>query len=330
MPGQAGNRVGSFAQRQAVEPRLRGIGAACLLLGVLAGAQPACAADTAEAARELHFDAIVVDTHDDTTQLMLDPAFDLGERHATGSIDIPRMREGGLDAIFFSIWVPGTITGQTALDAALKQIAAVRHQVETHPKDLVLAGTAAEIRRAAKEGRIAVLMGVEGGHMMAGDIANLRRFHDLGVRYMTLSHSVNSELADSSTDTPKHAGLSDLGVEAVREMNRLGMMVDVSHVSDASFDDVLAISTAPVIASHSSARAICRVARNMNDRMIRALGEAGGTMQVNYHMGFLSQAYSRAGKANDGRIDKAIEALATERCGTGEGCLIATGSALAR
>ena len=175
-----------------------------------------------------------------------------------------------------------------------------------------------------------MLMGVEGGHMIGNDLANLRRFFDLGVRYMTLTHSVNTDWADSSTDPPHNAGLNDFGRDVVREMNRLGMMVDISHVADATFDDVLALTRAPVFASHSSVRAICRVPRNMNDRMLRDLGAHGGVMQVNYHMGFLSQRYSDAIKANDGRIGKAIDALAAERCGTDDGCLIATGAALAR
>ena len=282
------------------------------------------------AARKLHFDAIVVDTHDDTTQRLLDPAFDLGARHADGSIDIPRMREGGLDAIFFSIWIPGTITGAEAVRQALVQIEAVRRQVAAHPDQLVLATTADDIRRAAAAGRIAVLMGVEGGHMIGNDLANLRRFHELGVRYMTLTHGVNVDWADSSTDAPKSAGLSDFGRDVVREMNRLGMMVDVSHVSDATFDDVLALSTAPVFASHSSARAISRVARNMNDRMIRELAARGGVMNVNFHMTFLSQPHATALKADGARVEKAIDAESTERCGEDEACLILAGGELTR
>jgi membrane dipeptidase len=295
-------------------------------LPVVAGAAPV----DPEAARKLHFESIVVDTHDDTTQRMLDPAFDLGTRHPDGSIDIPRMREGGLDAIFFSIWVDGKVTGEEAVRQALRQIDAVRLQVMKHPQDLVLVTTADAIRKVAAEGRIAVLMGVEGGHMIANDLANLRKFYDLGVRYMTLTHMVNTDWADSSTDTPRSAGLSDFGRDVVREMNRLGMMVDISHVSDATFDDVLAISKAPVFASHSSARAICRVPRNMNDRMIRDLAAHGGVMQVNYHMGYLSQPFATAVKANDGRIDKAIDADATERCGDDDACLTQAGSDFTR
>lgn len=302
-------------------------GLACLTL--CSGTALAANTDPA-AARKLHFDAIVVDTHDDTTQLLLDPAYDLGQRHTTGSIDIPRMREGGLDAIFFSIWIPGTVTGPPAVERALRQIEAVRRQVSAHPQDLVLATTAADIRRAAADGKIAVLIGIEGGHMINNDLANLRRFYELGARYMTLTHTVNVDWADASTDTPKSAGLSDFGREVVREMNRLGMMVDISHVSDATFDDVLAVSTAPVIASHSSARGIARVPRNMNDRMIQALAAKDGVMHVNYHMTFLSQAYATAIKADGGRIENAIDAQVKELCGDNEGCQIAKGSELAR
>ena len=299
---------------------------------VLTSLSLACAAAPAdpEAARKLHFDAIVVDTHDDTTQRLLDPAFDLGVRHTDGHIDIPRMREGGLDAIFFSIWVPGTVTGAEAVRRANEQIAAVKRQVAAHPQDLVLVTTAAGVRKAAAEGRIAALMGMEGGHMIANDLANLRHFFEEGVRYMTLTHSVNDDWADSSTDTPRNAGLNDFGREVVKEMNRLGMMVDISHVSDAVFDDVMALSTAPVIASHSSARAISRTPRNMNDRMIRELAAHGGVMQVNYYAAFLSQAFNDALKANEQRIGKAIEAVSIERCGDNDGCQIATGGKLVR
>ena len=298
-------------------------------LAVFAGAAQAATVDPATA-RALHFDAIVIDTHDDTTQRMLDPAFDLGARHKDGSIDIPRMREGGLDAIFFSIWIPGTITGDEAVKQAVTQIDAVKRQVAAHPADLELVTTAEGIRKAVAAGRIAVLLGVEGGHMIANDLANLRRFFDLGVRYMTLTHSVNVDWADSSTDKPLNAGLSPFGREVVREMNRLGMMIDISHVSDAVFDDVMRLSTAPAIASHSSARALAQVPRNMNDRMIRELAAHDGTMQVNYNMGFLSQAFADARAANDGAIRNAIDAEATELCGTNIACEIQAGSDLAR
>src|SRR5882762_5926529 len=282
-----------------------------------------------EKARKLHFSSIVVDTHDDTTQLMLDPKFDLGARQPKGSIDIPRMREGGLGAIFFSIWIPSKVTGPTAVQKALQQIDAVREQVRKHPKDLVLATTAEQIRQAHKNGKIAALMGVEGGHMINSDLGVLRKYAALGVRYMTLTHSGNDEWADSSTDKAAHNGLTDFGKKVVREMNRLGMMVDISHVSDKTFYDALEVSKAPLIASHSSCRAICDAPRNMTDQMMKDLGAKGGVVQINYHVGFLSQEFRDAEKA-DPEINKAISAEVMKRCGDNEGCQLIEGDRITR
>ncbi|HXZ14265.1 MAG TPA: dipeptidase [Candidatus Sulfotelmatobacter sp.] len=270
-------------------------------------------------ARELHFHSIVVDTHDDTTQRLLDPKFDLGARHTDGDIDIPRMREGGLGAIFFSIWIPGTITGQPAVDRALQQISAVREQVRLHPKDLALATTADEVRHAHAAGKIAVLMGVEGGHMINSDLGVLRNFASLGVRYMTLTHTLNDEWADSSTDKPAHNGLTDFGKHVVREMNRLGVMVDISHVSDKTFYDALAVTSAPMIASHSSCRALCDAPRNMTDQMIKDLAANGGVIQINYHVGFLSQEFRNATKDNP-QFGENMEAEVKKRCGEDLAC----------
>src|SRR5271156_717655 len=269
------------------------------------------------AARELHFQSIVVDTHDDTTQRLLDPKFDFGLRHIDGSVDIPRMREGGLSAIFFSIWIPGTVTGPNAVQRALDQIAAVRETVARHPNDLVMCTTADEIRRAKAGNKIAVLMGVEGGHMINNSLANLDQFFALGVRYMTLTHTVNTDWADASTDKPAHNGLTDFGKQVVREMNRLGMMVDISHVSDKTFYDVLAVSQAPLIASHSSCRALCTAPRNMTDAMIKSLAAKRGVIQINYHVGFLSQEFQNASKANPDP-GKKTEAEAKKRCAGNE------------
>jgi membrane dipeptidase len=293
----------------------------CLLGGFL---PPATAIGPSESsispqARELHFSSIVIDTHDDTTQRLLDPKFDLGARHSDGGIDIPRMREGGLSAIFFSIYIPGTATGPRAVQRALDQIAVVRETVARHPNDLVLCTTASEIRAAKAHDKIAVLMGVEGGHMINDSLANLDKFYSLGVRYMTLTHMVNTDWADSSTDQPAHNGLSDFGKQVVREMNRLGMMVDVSHVSDKTFYDVLKTSTAPVIASHSSCRALCNAPRNMTDEMIKALAAKGGVIQINYHVGFLSQQFQDVQK-NNPQVGKEIEAESKKRCGNNEAC----------
>ncbi len=282
-----------------------------------------------EKARKLHFSSIVVDTHDDTTQRFLDRKFDLGVRGASGSIDIPRMKEGGLGAIFFSIWIPSKITGPEAVDRALIQIDAVREQVRKHSNDIVLATTAAEIREARKQGKIAALMGVEGGHMINSDLGVLRSFAALGVRYMTLTHSGNDEWADSSTDKAAHNGLTDFGNDVVREMNRLGVMVDISHVSDKTFYDALEVSKAPLFASHSSCRAICAAPRNMTDQMMKDLAAKGGVVQINYHVGFLSQEFRDAEKANP-ELDKARTAELVKRCGDNEACQIIEGERLTR
>ena len=282
-----------------------------------------------EKARRIHFASLVVDTHDDTTQRLLNGKFDLAARNSSGSIDIPRMKEGGLGAIFFSIWIPSKITDPQAVQRALDQIDAVREQVRKHPGQLALATTAAEVRQAHNHAKIAVLMGVEGGHMIADDLSILRAFAALGVRYLTLTHTGNTDWADSSTDKPAHNGLTDFGKEVVREMNRLGVMIDVSHVSDKTFYDALEVSKAPLIASHSSCRALCGAPRNMTDDMIRALAAKGGVMQINYHVGFLSQEFRDAEKA-DPKLEQAIAAEVEKRCGEDEACHLIEGDRMTR
>jgi membrane dipeptidase len=271
-------------------------------------------------ASQIHRRAIVVDTHDDTTQrLLFDKSFDIGRRSDTGNIDVPRMREGGLDALFFSIFVPGDVTGPLAVRRAMALIDSVHEAVRQHPADLVLATTATGVRRAAADGKIAALMGMEGGHMIDDDLGLLRSYARLGVRYLTLTHSVNTNWADSSGDKPSHNGLTAFGKDVVRELNRLGMMVDVSHVSDKTFYDALAVSKAPVIASHSSCRAIANHPRNMTDDMLRTLARNGGVVMINYSVGFLSEEYRVASqKARD--ETKTFEEL-TKKCGN-EACAI--------
>ncbi len=301
--------------------------------GVCAGAglvsmRSANADDISERARKIHFSSIVVDTHDDTTQRLVDEKFDLGRRDARGHIDIPRMKEGGMDAIFFSIWMPSSITGPEAVRRALDQIDAVREQVRRHPDDLVLATTAEEVRRAYDQHKIAALMGVEGGHMIDNDLGLLRVYAALGVRYLTLTHGSNTQWADSSTDKPAHNGLTDFGKDVVRELNRLGVLVDISHVSDKTFYDALEVSKAPMIASHSSCRALCDAPRNMTDDMIKALAAKGGVIQINYHMGFLSQEYRNA--TSNPKSVKKLNAEIKKRCGASEACQIREGEQMAR
>ncbi len=271
-------------------------------------------------AKQLHDRAIVVDAHSDTTQrLIFDDAFDIGKRNPNGNIDIPRMREGGLDALFFSIWVPSEVTGPTAVKRALDQIDAVREAVRTHPHDLMLATTAADVRKAAADHKIAALMGMEGGHMIDDDLRLLRVYAALGVRYMTLTHYKNNDWADSSTDTAAHNGLTAFGKAVVREMNRLGMIVDISHVADKTFFDAIETTRAPMIASHSSSRAIANHARNLTDDMMRALARNGGVVMINYHAAFLSEPFRVASERKSGNALAASDAV-SKKCGGNEAC----------
>jgi membrane dipeptidase len=295
-----------------------------LIMPTLAASQ-----SISDEAKKLQSSSIVIDTHDDTTQRLLDPKFDLALRHPDGNIDIPRMKEGGLSAIFFSIWIPSKILGPEAVKKALDQIDAVRELVRKNPNDLLLATSAADIREAKKQHKIAVLMGVEGGHMMGNDLSVLRTFAALGVRYMTLTHMDNNEWADSSTDKPAHNGLTDFGKDVIREMNRLGIIVDIAHVSDKTFYDALETSKAPIFTSHSSCRALCQAPRNMTDDMIRDLAKHGGVIQINYHVGFLSQEFRDFEKAHP-EVEKEIHDEVDKRCGDNEACKLTTGDQVVR
>ena len=271
-------------------------------------------------ARQLHARAIVIDGHDDTTQrLIFDKPFNIGGRNANGNLDIPRMKEGGLDALFFSIWVPADVTGPVAVKRALVQIDAVREAVRTHPNDLVLATTAMDVRRAAADRKIAALMGMEGGHMIDNDLRLLRDYAALGVRYLTLTHFRNTDWGDSSTDKPAHNGLTAFGKDVVRELNRVGVIVDISHVSDKTFSDAIAVSSAPVIASHSSTRALTNHPRNMTDEMLRALARNGGVVMINYHAGFVSEEFRIASEKRSGDIVARMAAM-SKKCGGNEAC----------
>jgi membrane dipeptidase len=285
--------------------------------------------DVSPKARKLHFSSLVVDTHVDTTQRFLDGQFDLGVRNAQGSVDLPRLKEGGVDAVFFAAWIPSKITGPEAVHRAEVQIAAVREEVAKHSNEMVLATTAEGIRAAYKDGKVAALMAVEGGHMINSDLNVLRGFAASGVRYMTLTHSGNCEWADASTAKPAHNGLSAFGKHVIAEMNRLGMMVDISHVSDKTFYDVLEISKAPLIASHSSCKALCNTPRNITDKMMMDLAAKGGVVQINFHAGFLSQEFRNAEKAHP-EWEKEIAAEARKACGDNQACLLLEGDRVTR
>ena len=288
-----------------------------VIISTLGGISPlsarTCRSHISTQALALHTRSIVVDTHCDTTQRLLDDRFAFNVEHPDGHLDIPRMRQGGVDAVFLAIWVPGTVTGPVAVERALQQIAAVRRQADLYPDKVLLARSANDIRSAHSAGKIALLMAIEGGHMINNDLDVLRNYAKLGVRYMTLTHMVNTGWADSSTDKPGHNGLTDFGKEVIREMNRLGMMVDVSHASDKTFYDVLEVAEAPPIATHSSCRSLCDSPRNLSDDMIRALASKGGIVQINFHVGFLSQEFRDAEAARP-QLRPEIEARSRERC----------------
>lgn len=284
--------------------------------GLQAGPDPLAAH-----ARKLHFDSIVVDTHADTTQRLMRPGYDFMRRNSDGSqVDLPRMREGGLDAQFMSIWIDSSIQGPKAVQLALDQIDAVRQLAANHPAELVLARTAAEVRAAHARHQVALLLGVEGGHMLGNDLRMVRVLADLGVRYITLAHFHNSEWADSSTDKPAHDGLAELGRGMVREMNRQGVLIDISHVSDKTFQDVLAVSRAPVIASHSSVRALSAHPRNMSDEMIRALAQHGGVIQINYEESYLDEGFRKAFDTELGGTTGFFDAL-SRQCAGDDACI---------
>jgi membrane dipeptidase len=291
------------------------------LLG--AGGIPQEESTLREQARRLHREVLVLDTHADLTPFLkkdtepplitepdlsgpaYDPAADplhapvlsnwmrsfppgpwrFTERHSDGYMDLPRIRDGGLDAEFFAIFMEREVRPGMAVKRSLGQIEAIRAAADKYPDHMALATTAEEVRQIVESGRLAALMGVEGGHMIEDDLRVLRMYHALGVRYMTLTHCFNTHWADSSGCgghvEAEHGGLSPFGEEVVREMNRLGMIVDVSHVADETFFDVMENTRAPVIASHSSVDGVKDHARNMSDEMLEALASNGGVIQIN-------------------------------------------------
>ncbi len=252
-----------------------------------------------EAATGLATRPHVIDLHCDTPMLFGEAGYDLGKRNDFGEVDLPRLREGGVSAVFFSVYT--SARGNTELEAlrnALEIIDTIYREVARFPDDLVPARSSDDLESARSEGRIAVLLGVEGGHMIASSLAVLRSLQRLGARYLTLTHSVNTPWAGSSA-SDGDPGLSDFGREVVAELNRLGMMVDVSHVSDQTFWDALESSSAPLIASHSSARALCPHKRNLTDAMIRAAADKGGVVHINYYNRFIDPDYATRAAAWD-------------------------------
>jgi membrane dipeptidase len=259
----------------------------------------------------IHSRAIIVDMHADTAQRLVDEGVDLQQRLSDGHLDAVRGREGGLDAQFFSIWVEPQLFGgggAGAMKRADIQIEAVRALAEKHPETWELATTAADVRNAAASGKIAALMGLEGGYAIDERLENVERYFQMGVRYMSPAWSVSTSWAGSSGDEAgKTRGLNDFGKQVVREMNRLGMMIDVSHVSDKTFWDILDSSTKPVIATHSGCRAIANVPRNLTDDMIRALAKTGGIVNVIFYPEHIEPGWSEKKKQVDTEISGLVQ-----------------------
>jgi membrane dipeptidase len=260
-------------------------------------AYPALAGDLEKKAQQINQKAFVFDAHCDTVMRIFDQGVDIGVRSKEGHIDIPRMKEGGLNAVVFAMWVEPDFWPHRAAFRTLQYADTLVRTVDAHPKKLGLALTAKDARRLVKEGKVAVFLGIEGGHAIEDSLATLRMFHRLGVRVMTLTWWHNTNWAGGSGGEPKNQGLTEFGKKVVKEMNRLGMVIDLSHASDATFFDVLKITTKPVIASHSCIRAICDHHRNLSDKMLKALAKNGGVIGINYYLGFLDPEVNRREEA---------------------------------
>jgi membrane dipeptidase len=248
------------------------------------------------AARKLMAEAIGIDSHIDTIQRVM-MGDDLGKRHEAGHVDLPRLREGEMRAAFFALWVPVFFRGAEAVRRTLDLRDAMQSVLDDHSDQIELATTAADIERIVKAHKIAAFLAIEGGHSIDDDLHVLRTYYRLGIRSMTLTHARNTDWADSASDTPANNGLTDFGKDVVREMNRLGMIVDLAHVSDKTFYDALAATAKPVIVSHSSVRAISNVPRNVSDEMLRALAKNGGVIGINFGMGFINPKDAEALRA---------------------------------
>lgn len=235
-------------------------------------------------------DILILDSHVDTPGYIVDEGYRLRDEHSYYEADIPRLRRGKVGAVFFGVYVqPQDFPPDRWLQRALEWVDAVHEEVRHNSTNMQMAYTADDIVAARRAGKIATLLSLEGGHIIQDSLPVLRDFYRLGVRYMTLAHFRTNNWADSGTDKAVHNGLSPFGRQIVQEMNRLGMMIDISHVSDKTFHDALAVSKAPVIASHSSLRAVCDIPRNMNDDMLRALAKNDGVVFINFSIAYLDR-----------------------------------------
>jgi membrane dipeptidase len=269
-------------------------------------------------ALKIHRKAIIVDGHNDIPSPLVDEDFNLGSDsvgkfHADGDpfhTDLNRFKKSGITGEFFSIYVSGsTLKTGGAMRRAMDLIDATMREVEKHPNDLLFCTTAAQIRQAKKQNKVCVLMGIEGGYVIENSLFALRNFYRLGIRYMTLTHNVSHDWADAHRDEPKNNGLSDFGKEVVREMNRLGMLVDISHVSVKTMADVLDVSTAPIIASHSGARGVNDHTRNVPDEILKRVAANGGVIMINFYPSFLDARTNKEENERSAKLKTQLDAL---------------------
>jgi membrane dipeptidase len=261
---------------------------------------------------------VTVDTHADTPTEYMQHPFDLGASNAKGMLDYPRMKAGGLDAEFFAAYVPAKYANNGAAAYCMKIMETVHEMVDAYPQWAQFAESTSDIRRISASGKRAILIGIEGGHAIEDSLELLRAYYRFGARYMTLTHTNTNNWADSSTDVAKHNGLTDFGKQVVLEMNRLGMLVDISHVADKTFYDAIATSRAPIFASHSSARVFSDHPRDMTDDMLRAIAKNHGVVDVNFYPVFLSDDLRKASKERDDRLKPQIDALKAKYPSEGE------------
>ena len=262
--------------------------------------------------------AVTVDTHADTPTEYMQHPFDLGAWNTRGHFDYPRMKAGGLDAEFFAAYVPAKYANNGAAAFCMKIMEIIHEMVDGYPQWVRYAQSTSDIRRIVAGGHRAILIGIEGGHAIEDSLDLLRAFYRFGARYMTLTHTNTNNWADSSTDEAKHNGLTSFGKQVVLEMNRLGMLIDISHVSDKTFYDAIATSKAPIFASHSSARVFSDHPRDMNDDMLRAIAKNHGVVDVNFYPVFLSDEVRKASKERDERLKSAIADLKAKDPSEGE------------
>ncbi len=270
-------------------------------------------------AKSLHFSSIVVDCHADSIEREVDKGEDLGKATGKGHLDLPRMKEGNLGAEFFACFVhPDYIAERRCIRRVLDMADGVKQLCARYPEALGLARTAADVRRLADEGKRAAILCVEGGHAIEDSLSVLRTYHELGVRYLTLTWNNNNGWADAGMDRPRHHGLTDFGKAVVKEMNRLGMLVDVSHVSEDTFWDAVRTSAKPVIASHSSAWELCRHPRNLKDEQLKAVADMGGVVCVSFVAAFLSPAFNEARVELEEHFRWQVQSLEAEMIGQPE------------